>query len=158
MNLDQIDRARLKGRWSLHDIEVLVSMWNDDVLIREIAKHFGRSTSLIKKVAQQLQALGVIARRNPRLSDLDLQYLVAKRQQGVSAEQVAHEMGCCSCTVYMVMKRMDLVKRRQRVEQERRNKMLQLHADGLTHQQIAEALRCHRDTVRRHIYAVRAAA
>ena len=89
-------------RWTEQELRTIISMWLNDVEFDEITARVNCSRAALQKVVQRLRKEGVpLPRRknghraervNKPWTQEEVEYLVRRRNENVSAEQIASEL------------------------------------------------------------------
>lgn len=90
-------------RWSTDETKTLMQMWAEESSVDAIAKAIGTSHAAVMKMVTKLRANGiplarrtkghVAGRRNALWTQSEVEYVVRRRHESATAEQIAMELG-----------------------------------------------------------------
>lgn len=92
--------SSVKPRWHPEDDVRLQALWLDGVALKEIARQLGRPSAAIY---HRVSRMDLPPRRAP-LTTGDCRKIRAYRQEGKTLDEIAALIGCCTSSVYHVLK------------------------------------------------------
>lgn len=96
-------------RWTMVELSRLMELWEDKKPLSEIADSFGSTPNAIRKIVQRLRSNGVPLTRRTKehipgkshklWTQGEVEYLLRRRAEKATSEEIAIELGCSECAV-----------------------------------------------------------